>query len=471
MDRNVDIAIIGAGTAGLSAFKEATKHKKRVVLIDGGTLGTTCARVGCMPSKVLIQVAEFFHQRLYLKDQGIHGGEHLTVDIPEALAYVRQLRDHFTSGVVKYTESLGDQLIRENARFIDPNTLQVGHQKIKAQKTIIATGSSSIIPKAWESFSDRILMSENIFEQKTIQDKVAVIGAGVIGLELGQALARLGIDITIYHADQYIGGLTDPKVAEAAAKILSEALSLYTNARAEITQQADAKLSISASDHTTTADQILAALGRRPNIEQLNLEALGVDFDSSGIPRHDCESMQIHDLPIFMAGDVNKVRPLLHEAADEGRIAGYNAAQSSPICFKRRVPIRILFTQPNIASVGQTYQELKDQPIAIGEVDYSDQGRARILKKNQGLLRIYGDSNNGQLLGAEMIAPEGEHLAHLLAWAIQNKHTVFDVLQLPYYHPVIEEGMRTALRDLSRQVEQQAKLLELAICESDAPLT
>jgi len=177
--------------------------------------------------------------------------------------------------------------------------------------------------------------------------------------------------------------------------------------------------------------------------------------------------MQIENYPLFIAGDVNKKRALLHEAADEGRIAAYNALH--PIqCFKRRTPLRIIFTEPNIVIVGKGYKELDSDDFVTGEVDFSDQGRAKIMHHNQGLLRIYGSKKDGTLLGAEMIAPDGEHLGHLLAWSIEQQLTVFDLLKMPFYHPVLEEGMRTALRDLSKKITGKPRKFDLTMCDSGA---
>jgi len=454
MDKKVDVVIIGAGSAGLSAFKEANKYTKNILVIDKGPLGSTCARVGCMPSKTLIQVANYFHDRQNFARQGIRGAEKLTVSMPDVLSYVRTLRDKFTEGVIAFTKSLGDQFLCGEARFINPDTLQVGRLKISSKATIIATGSQSFIPDEWLEFKDRILTSESIFEQNDLASDIAVIGAGSIGLEFGQALARLGVNISAYHNGQFIGGLSDPKVNEVAIKIFNDEFPLYLKKEVSLTEK-------------FPAAQVIASIGRKPNIDSLGLKALGIPFDSTGIPVFDKTTMQIQGFPIYIAGDVNKIRPLLHEAADEGRIAGYNATNKSQ-GFQRRTPVRIIFTEPNIAVVGSAFHALEENTYVTGEVDFSDQGRAKIKHHNKGLLRVYGSKKSGELLGAELIAPGGEHLAHLLAWAIQQKLTAFDVLQMPFYHPVIEEGLRTALRQLTNQVECKLKPFELTMCDSEA---
>jgi dihydrolipoamide dehydrogenase len=176
--------------------------------------------------------------------------------------------------------------------------------------------------------------------------------------------------------------------------------------------------------------------------------------------------MQIADLPIFIAGDANGEAAILHEAVDEGHIAGFNAARDKAHCFRRRVPMAITFTDPNIAAVGRTYRKLEGEDFVIGRYDFSTQSRARMSGANKGLLQIYVGKKEGAVLGAEMAAPAGEHLAHLLAMAIDRKMTVFDLLTLPFYHPTIEEGLRTATREASKKLSCSPKETDLLLCRS-----
>ena len=200
-------------------------------------------------------------------------------------------------------------------------------------------------------------------------------------------------------------------------------------------------------------DYLLAATGRRANVDTFETSTKHrLELDARGVPRYTTPmSMQAGSSPVFIAGDATMDLPLLHEAADEGRLAGENAGRY-PEIFKRarRTPLGIVFTDPQIAVVGQGYGALTEagSDFAIGDVSFEDQGRARVMLTNKGLLRVYGDKTTGLLLGAEMIAPAAEHLAHLLAWSIQSRLTVAEVLERPFYHPVLEEGLRTALRTL-----------------------
>jgi dihydrolipoamide dehydrogenase len=203
-------------------------------------------------------------------------------------------------------------------------------------------------------------------------------------------------------------------------------------------------------------DRVLVALGRTPCVEGLGLESLGVALDEKGLPEVDRATLQVADLPIFLVGDANAEVPLQHEAADDGHIAGLNAVASSVKTrvgrFVRRTPLAIVFSDPALAQVGQRFDTLDHERVVVGEVRFADQGRARMMLRNAGLLRLCAKREDGALLGAELCAPAGEHLAHWLALAIHRRSTVFDLLRAPFYHPTIEEGVRTALAEIAKQL-------------------
>lgn len=451
--RTVDVAIIGSGSAGLYALGQVRRARKSFVLINGGETGTTCARVGCMPSKAMIQVADDFHRRGHFGKYGISGREHLRLDPAEALEHVQGLRDLFVERVLSHsTDKLGDEFIEDYARFIEPTLLEVGGQRIRAARIIIATGSRPLVPAPWQAFGEHILTSDDIFEQETLPASMGVIGLGTIGLELGQSLQRFGIAVTGFDQLDTVGGLQDPEVARSAIEILGKEFPLHLGQPANLAKDGD-RLKITAGEHSVTVDKVLCTIGRVPNVQGLGLENLGIELDVHGLPPVNPNTMQIADLPVFMAGDVNGQRMLLHEAGDEGRIAGYNATRDEIAAFRRKTPLYINFCDPNICIVGARWNELDHDSTAVGETRFAPVGRAIIMGSNKGLLRVYGDRHSGRILGAEMIGPKGENLAHLLCWCIEQQLTVGQLLRMPFYHPVIEEALQAALYDLYGKVE------------------
>ena len=455
-ERQVDVAIIGSGSAGLYAMSKVRPSGKSVVLINGGELGTTCARVGCMPSKAVIQIAEDFHRRGVFKRFGVEGHERLSVDVSEAMGYVQDLRDVFVERVISNsTDKMPDGMfVAGYTRFVEPNLLEMDDgQRIRAEKVIIATGSRPIVPAAWEPFRDRIITTDDFFELEELPTSIAVIGLGVIGLEIGQSLHRLGCKVVGIDMQEAIGGLTDPVAIKSAVDIIGGEMELWLGQGAQISEGSNGRLRVSAGDNTIEVERVLASMGRQPNVEKLGLDAIGVPVDKRGVPLFDPNTMQVGDLPLFLAGDVTGERPLLHEAGDEGRIAGQNAVSDTVSAYRRKTPLNITFCDPNIVQVGQPYAALDLDSSAIGEVQMAPVGRAIIMAKNKGVIRVYADKASGTMLGAEMVCIKAENLGHLLAWSIQQGLTVGDLLQMPFYHPVIEEALQAALYDLYAKVD------------------
>ncbi len=449
MEEKVDVAVIGAGSAGLYAYAQVKRRTERCVLIDGGELGTTCSRVGCMPSKAMIQVAEDIHRRALFEREGIEGGDGLHVNGPDVLEHVQGLRDIFVDKVLSTTtDEMGEEFINANARFLEPGLLAAGERRIRASKVIIATGTAPIVPPSWKTFGERILTTDDIFELEQLPESLAVIGLGVIGLELGQALSRLGVEVTGIDLLETIGNIDDPEIGPLAVQLIGKELPLWLGQPARIEEAGDGRLKVSAGDNSVTVEKVLVAIGRRANLAALDPEKAGIALNALGVPNYNPNTLQIDDLPVYIAGDVNLERQLLHEAADEGRIAGINAVAETPIAFRRKTPLVITFSDPNIVMVGARYAELDQAHTLIGSVALGLLGRALIMGRNRGMLRLYADKASGRLLGASLLAPHGEHLGHLLNWCIEQQLTILQMLRMPFYHPTLEEGIQAVLRDM-----------------------
>jgi dihydrolipoamide dehydrogenase len=464
---NVDVAIIGAGTAGLAAYRAAKAAGASAALIEGGEYGTTCARVGCMPSKLLIAAAEAVHAAEAAPRFGVHIDGRIRVDGREVMARVRSERDRFVGFVVRDIECIPDaDRIRGYARFENDHTLLVDDAlRITAKSVVIATGSRPTYPDAFKKLGDRLIVNDDVFDWTDLPESVAVMGPGVIGLELGQALHRLGVRVAVLGRGGRVGPIADPEIRAYAVQALSAELVLEPDAHFVSMEREGDRVAIRRKnadgvEFTEHFDYVLAATGRSPNVNRLGLENTTVDCDASGVPEFDATTAQTVNAArassIFLAGDASNFIPLLHEAADEGRIAGENAARvaaGKPLSRGiRRAGLGVVFTDPQIAIVGGGWQALEPGRFETGQVSFEDQGRSRVILKNKGLMNVYGDIATGRLLGAEMIGPAAEHLGHLLAWSLQNQMTIREMLEMPFYHPVIEEGLRTALRDLDAKL-------------------
>lgn len=454
-----DVAILGAGSAGMAAYRAAIAHTSNVLLVESGAYGTTCARVGCMPSKLLISAADAAHAARHATPFGIHV-DRVRIDGHEVMARVRNERDRFVGFVTETVDDWPDaHRLRGHARFLSPHRLQVGEDTIvEADRIVIATGSRPNVPDDWRvALGDRLIVNDDVFAWQTLPESVAVIGTGVIGLELALALHRLGVRVRVFGRGARLGPLTDPVLQDVARQTIGSELDMTLSVESFVPpRDASGRVRIMSSttdgqERDETFDYLLAAIGRRANLDGLNIENAGLPPDAL----HDRRTGRLGHSHLFLAGDAVDDRQLLHEASDDGRIAGDNAGRYPDVRVRpRRARLSIVFSDPQIMLAGDTHAELvaSDTDFEIGEVSFADQGRSRVMLKNQGALRVYGEAGTGRFLGAEMIGPSAEHLGHLLAWSVQRGDTVQQMLDSPFYHPVVEEGLRTALRQLQRKL-------------------
>jgi dihydrolipoamide dehydrogenase len=308
----------------------------------------------------------------------------------------------FVDETLHLTADLGDRAIRGRARILGPNRVSVNGEELLADRIIVATGSRPIMPEAWRCFSDRLLTTDTLFEQKTLPKRMAVLGLGGVGVELAQALARLGCDVTAFDKKTKLAGLTDETIHASLLAVLRAELAIHLGHDAELSID-DAALRVNAGGVSVAVERALVALGRRPNLDGLGLETLGAPLDEHGKPEVDPTTLQIGRLGVFLVGDLAGDRQVEHEAADEGHIAGLNACADAVKSFVRRVPLSIVFTHPNIAMIGKHHAQLDLANVAIGEASFEKQGRARLALRASGRLRVYADKTTGTLLGARAV--------------------------------------------------------------------
>jgi dihydrolipoamide dehydrogenase len=451
-DLNCDVAIIGAGTAGLAAERAARKAGAKTLLIDDRFAGTTCATVGCMPSKLLIAAADAAYNARKASTFGIETTT--SVDGRAVMARVRKERDRFVAETLKSIEKIPAGIcVRQRARFSGKTALALDDgRKVFAQAVVIATGSRPSVPKPFQKLGDIVLTNETIFELPSLPRSIAVVGAGPLGLELAQAMARLGVETAMFDKSEHIAALRDGEVAKALRSVLCEEFPIHLGVELDIEKDNQgARLSWSgASSGVASFERVLVAAGRPPALHDMNMAATGLETNEHGVPRFDPSTLQCGDAPIFLAGDADAQRPVLHEATSQGAIAGRNAASFPKVRkAKRAVPLSIMFTDPPLAIVGAPPSDA----TVVGSASYADQGRARVEARNAGLVRIYAGPDTGIIAGATLFGPGMDHIAHLFVWAIERRETAETLLQLPFYHPTFEEGLKPALREICEVVK------------------
>lgn len=459
-NRKVDTVIIGAGTAGLYALSEVKKSGRSWLLIQGGEDGTTCARVGCMPSKVLLKTAELFSSKDQFESQGILGSSHITLDPTAVMAHLRKMRDMFTNAVRgRTTERMDEQhLIRGYAEFTGRNTLVVNGETVEFSNAIVATGSSPVVPKPWQSLAN-LYTTDTFFELEKLPSSIAIIGMGAIGLEMGQALSQLGVRVAGYDQASTIAGLQDSALLDGALNHISNQFPINLGEPVNLEQSASGGVNVIRNGVEESFDAVLLALGRHSNTVTMNLDAAGattingkIDFDE--------QTMSVKGTSLFIAGDSTTERSVMHEASDEGLIAGYNASQTTPKKFKRKTALGIVFTQPNIARVGDLTE---DETTLSALVKLSTNGRAKVKHSTAGGIKLIADRETGTIRGAEIVSVDGEHLAHLIAWSIEQNLTATQLSKMPTYHPVVEEALSACVDSLTHQLQPQSSSAEIKL--------
>ncbi len=457
--KKIDVAILGAGSAGLNARRAAIAEGAKAIMFDPGPLGTTCARVGCMPSKLLIAAAEHVHSAQGAAEFGINIGS-IEIDGAAVMARVQRMRDFFVHHTLKGIEKAesGGGLVREYVKLESPNTFIAGGESYEAKSFVIATGSTPWIPPPYRGLGDRTLTTDQIFELKTLPKSMLVVGAGVIGIELALAFARLGVRVAVVDMEGRLAGITDPVVRESAYTIFSEELDLNTQYQLDKVERVGDLVRIRFVDDAGQSrdeeyEYALVAAGRKANTEGWGLQELGMDAANDIAGNVDPATGQLGDSHFFMAGDVTSTKTLLHEAGHEGRVAGQNAARypQAAVSTKPLTFLGIVFSDPQIATVGIDFDALPDDAI-IADVDLVAQSRARVLNRNRGRMRIYASPGDGRLLGATIFGPDAEYLGHLIAWSIGMGATAKQTLEQPYYHPTIVEAVQTGMRKILSQL-------------------
>lgn len=454
-----DIIIIGAGTAGIAAYKEAVKHTQNILIINDGPWDTTCARVGCMPSKILISSANRMHDMQHAALLGLNAT--VKIDTSKVMQHVQELRNRFTKATLKDVDSWNpEHKLSGHAEFINANTVQVNNQTYQAKNFILAVGTTpNIDKKLKEKLGDQLISTDDIFELEKLPESLAVIGSGVIAVELAQAMHRLGVKTHIFARSRKIGILSSPALQRLAQDELSKELNIHFEALPNEYNKTEVGITLSYEENSQqyhlNVDYVLSATGRKSLLNTLHLEQIDPSFnDLQNLPI-DPKTKQLSDYPIYIVGDAYTNTPIQHEAAHEGKYAVKNIMEFGKAAdLKTLSPLGIVFSSPEMATVGQSYKMLIDKKteFVTGYIDYAKQGRAMVNAKNQGAAEVYVDIKTRRILGSELFCHEAEHLAHLLAWALDERLTIDDLLDKPYYHPTIEEGLRTALKHARRQL-------------------
>lgn len=458
----LDLIIIGAGSAGISAYKEARKYTHNLRIINDGAWDTTCARVGCMPSKILVSTANRLHDAHHADRVGLN--LQIEADTSRVMTHVQALRDRFTRSVIRDVDSWNpEHKISGKAKFINANTIEVNGEQLQAKAFILAVGSTPRFDQDdQKALGDRLISTDDIFELPDLPKRLAVIGSGAIAIELSQAMHNLGVEVTTFARSRHVGILSSDNLQNIAQAHISQQLSiLFETLPSSMSRDGD-EVVIDYQDQqgqaqTIRVDYVLSAIGRNSLLSTLDLYKVDASFtDVKKLPIHD-DTKQLGDYPMFVVGDAFSKNPIQHIASYTGKHVVSNALNYPQVeALPKLSPLAIVFSNPQMAIAGQSKKELEQRNIVFitGFQSFENQGRARTLGKNYGGIEVYIEKSSQRLLGAELFMDSAEHLAHMLSWMIAEQVTLEDILDRPYYHPTLEEGLRSALKHARRQLRE-----------------
>jgi len=461
MSQKFDVVVIGAGPGGYVAAIKAAQMGFKTACIEKYigkegkvALGGTCLNVGCIPSKALLDSSYKYHEAH--ESFKLHGisAENVAMDVPTMIGRKDQIVKNLTGGIGVLFKANGVTLFEGHAKILADKKIEVtgldnSIKTLEAANIIIASGSAPIeIPPA-KVDQNIIVDSTGALDFQTVPKKLGVIGAGVIGLELGSVWARLGAEVTVLEASNKFLASTDEQISKEAYKILTkQGLNVLLGAKVTASsiagEQVNVSFTDSEGDKQLTFDKLIVAVGRKPITTNLLGENTGINIDERGFIVVD-DYCQTSASGIYAIGDVVRGAMLAHKASEEGvmvveRIAGHKAQMSYDL-----IP-SVIYTHPEIASVGKTEQECKAQGINvnIGVFPFAASGRAMAANETAGMVKVIADATSDRILGVHIIGPSAADLVQQGAIAMEFGSTAEDLGMMIFSHPTLSEAVHEA---------------------------
>jgi dihydrolipoamide dehydrogenase len=459
-----DLVVIGAGPGGYVAAIRAAQLGMRVACVEKApALGGTCLRIGCIPSKALLDSSElFWNTRRHMAVHGIRVAD-VTLDLPAMMARKDKVVRGLTQGVAGLFKKNGVSHVNGAARITAPGRVEVGGhdgQVLEAERILIATGSEPAPLPGFDLDGRHIVSSEEALAFDAVPARLLVIGAGAIGLEMGSVWARLGSEVRVVEIlDRIVPGM-DREMARALQKVLEKqglTFSLATAARKAAVEDGRVAVTIETGGAATTEsfDRVLVAVGRRPYTADLGLEGAGVALDARG--RITVDHRFETSVPgVHAIGDVIAGPMLAHKAEDDGIACAELLAGRAGHVNYDAIP-SVVYTWPELAGVGKTEEECHEagRAVRIGRFPFMANGRARAAEERDGLVKIIADASTDRVLGVHILGPRASDLIAEAVLAMEFGGSAEDIARTCHAHPTFSEAVREAALDVDgRSIHQ-----------------
>lgn len=450
-----DVVIIGSGPGGyVCAIRCAQLGMKTAIIEKYDTLGGTCLNVGCIPSKAMLDSSEhYFKASNEFAEHGIQLKD-LKVDLPQMIKRKDEVVDQTIKGVDFLMKKNDITVYHGLGSFVDKETVKIdgqdGEKKIKGKKIVIATGSKPNYFDGMKPDKERIITSTEALELKEVPERMVIVGGGVIGLELGSVYARLGTKVEVLEYMDTIIPTMDRSLGKELMKVMKrEGVKFHFKVKVQKVENTGEGVKISALDKkdeevTFEGDYCLVSVGRKPYTEGLGLENIGLETDNRGGIEVD-DHLQTKVENIYAIGDVVRGAMLAHKAEEEGVFVAEVMNGQKPHINYKLIP-NVVYTWPEVAGVGYTEEELKDEgrEYKSGSFPMRALGRSRASGDTYGLIKILADKETDEILGVHMVGPRVADLISEGVVAMEYRASAEDIARMSHAHPTYSEAVKEA---------------------------
>ena len=440
-----DLVVLGGGSAGYSAAVTASKHNKKVCLIEKGPFGGLCILKGCMPSKTLIWSARIAELIKKSNEFGVNVHGKISFDVSKIInrknKIIKGFADYRFENVKKNKNII---LITGEGKFISNNEIKVGSKKIKGKNFVIATGSEVFVPNIEGLKEVKFITSDEALELKKLPKSLAVLGGGAVTLELAYYFNNLGVNVTIIQRSEHVLSENDSDIAEVVeTSFKKNGIKIYSGTElkkfSKIKGKKEIEFLYESKNVKLEFDEILLGMGRIPNLKNLGLENTRVRLDDKGIPVLN-DNLQTSVKNIFVAGDTNNIMKVVNVAVEQGRVISENLFGKKEEIDYSKFPMAV-FTHPEVAWVGISEKEAKEMGLdfEVGKFKYEDLGKAECYGETEGFIKFIVEKKSKRILGVSIVGHEASDIIHEGVVLIYNKNTLYDLSKMQHIHPTFGE--------------------------------
>jgi len=453
--KEYDVIVVGSG-CGMIIVDEAAAHGLKVALVDKGPLGGTCLNLGCIPSKMLIYVADKIVETQEARRLGVDV-EIKAVDFKFAMERMRktigETRNHARKEIVGSDDL---DFYEGEGHFVADYIIEVNGQEIKGKKIFLASGSRPLIPRIKGLDNVDYLTNETVLQLSERPDSLNVIGGGYIAVEYGHFFAAMGTKVTILEMAERIVLPEEPEISELLKRALSRRMEVYTNVQAQEVKKNKDGATVVVQDKDAgqlkefTAQRILVAVGRRSNADLLKVENTGLQLDERGFIKVDIH-LQTNKKNIFAVGDANGQQMFTHVANKEAMLAVSNAVHGTKLKMDYSAAPHAVYSYPQIASVGLTQEKaVRDHDILVGKTKYSDVAKGEAMMEKEGFAKAVVEKNSGKILGFHIIGPYAPELIQEVVNAMESGGHIDQITGSMHIHPALSELIPQTLNNIAQ---------------------